>query len=441
MNYQSQPRRPLIVTGATLITGADTAPIQDAVLIAQEHRITNIGKRQDIAMPPDGNVVDAQGKWIAPGLIDLHVHLDEDISPSAWVLHGVTSVRDVGSRLVTIQQWRARAAKGEPTPRIYWMGRNIDEGKPSWWGAVAVKNAAGVPALLDDMQKQGVDGVKLYTGAGRDVARAVIADAHRRGWPVTGHLNDTPPSIAASYGIDNLEHVSTLMTELRRKPAKPRAGFGGAYQGVGEIDLNSAPVRRFVDTLARHHVAVTPTVAMAFLSVDGEAAAAKQYGAWTTLPTGWRSWWKNDYWSFISTKGWTKQDFDTAYRARDKYLAFVRLLHRSGVAIVAGTDSPAPWVLPGAGLHLELERYVQAGLTPAETLRAATSGAAAILRKSNDVGTLKAGAYADFLLLDADPLQDIRNLRRIAAVYQGGQLVDRTALKREFLAARKIGKA
>jgi len=102
------------------------------------------------------DAIDAVGKWLIPGLIDMHVHLDEVITPGTFVLFGVTSVRDVGSRLVTLERLRSRSRRAKSFPGFNWMGRNIDEGKPSWWGAVAVKGSAEVPALMDDMAKQGV---------------------------------------------------------------------------------------------------------------------------------------------------------------------------------------------------------------------------------------------------------------------------------------------
>lgn len=420
------------LVGATVIDGAGAPPKSDCVVVIRGKRIAAVGPRSSTSIPPDARVVDLHGKWIVPGLIDMHVHLDEVLTPSAFPLFGVTSVRDTGSRLVTIQKLRARAATGEATPRLYWLGRNIDEGKPSWWGAVAVKGPEEVPALLSDMARQGVDGVKLYALAGPKVAKAVIAEAHRRGWPVTGHLDRTRASDAAGFGIDNLEHVFTLFNELRPAAAKRAAGYLRGFAGVASVDLDGSAARRLIAALKRRPTAVTPTLAVSTLPVEGEKGAAKVYRGWADVPPRWARYWKSSYWSFLSTAGWKPSDFRTAREARRKFQDMVRKLDRAGIPILAGTDTPAPWVLPGAGLIHELEMLVESGLTPLQALLAATGRAAKVLHHDSDVGTIQSGRYADLLVLVADPLADIHNLRRVDRVYMGGAEVDRAKLWREF---------
>jgi hypothetical protein len=424
----------VVIVGATLIDGTGASPIADSVVVIQGKRILAAGTRKEVPIPEDAFRVDAQGKWVIPGLIDMHVHLDEVISPSAFVLYGVTSVRDVGSRLVTLQKLRARAVAGEVLPRLYWMGRNIDEGEPSWWGAVAVRGAEEVPKLLADMAQQGVDGVKLYVRAGPKVTQAVIEEAHRRNWPVTAHLERTLPEEAARWGIDNLEHVSTLFIGLKQKKAARRKGFGGSFEGVPEVDLKAPPTQRLVEILRKHHVAVTPTLTVATMPVEGEKRAEAIYTGWAKIPLGWRAYWKQSYWNFVKPIGWKDKDYQMARAAFRKYMELVGKLDRMGVVMVAGTDTPAPWVLPGAGLLRELELLVQAGLTPMRAIQAATGRAAEVMRKSAEIGTIRPGRYADLVLLDADPLADIRNLRKIHAIYLAGQQVDRYALQEVFLA-------
>lgn len=431
----STPAQDTALVGATLIDGTGAPPLQDSVIILHGHRIAAVGPRTSTAIPKDARIVDLQGKWVLPGLIDMHVHLDEDLTPSAFPLFGVTSVRDVGSRLVTIQKLRAFAEKGQAMPRIYWMGRNIDEGKPSWWGAVAVKGPKQVPMLLGDMARQGVDGVKLYTLAGPDVTRAVIQDAHRRGWPVTAHLDRTRASDAASMGIDNLEHVFTLFNELRKTPAKSIQGYRRSFAGVDAVDLDGKAARDLIRALKRKPTAVTPTLTVSTMPMVGEAGARQAYGF--VVPAVWARYWNSSYWSFISTSGWGTADFAEARAAQARFRELVRTLDREGVPIIGGTDTPAPWVLPGAGLTHELELLVDAGLTPMSAIQAATGRAAKVLRRESDVGTVQPGRYADLLILDADPLSDIHNLRRVNRVFMGGSELDRATARREFEAAKE----
>ncbi len=423
---------PIAIVGATLLDGTGRAPLHDSVVVIQKNRFVAVGTRQQVTIPPNALRIDAQGKWLVPGLIDMHVHIDEVLTPGTFVLYGVTSIRDVGSNGTTMAALRDRAVQGEILPRRYWMGRNIDEGKPSWWGAVAVQGPSEVPALLEGMRKEGVDGVKLYVRARADVARAVITEAHRRHLPVTAHLHDTLPSTVAEMGIDNLEHITTLFEELRTLPPNTPEGYHTTFLGIADVDLNGPKAQHLIQTLRKHHVAITPTLTVALLPIEGEQGAAATYTDWATVPDGWRRFWNDPYWDFIATKGWTPQDFQQAHLAKPQFLELVRRLHKAGVPIIAGTDTPAPWVLPGAGLLVELQLLVEAGLTPSEALQAATGRAATVLHKTADVGTIRPGRYADLLLLDADPLTDIRNLRHISAVYQNGKEIDRTALRKLF---------
>lgn len=418
----------MAVTGATLWDGTGTAPIPNAVLVTSGSKVTAVGAAGSVAVPAGARVVEALGQWLTPGLIDMHVHLDEVPAPGEFLRYGVTSVRDVGSRLVTLQKLRARAARGEPMPHLFWYGRNIDQGKPSWEGAVAVDGPVDVPPLIADLRdRQGVDGVKLYVRAQSEVARVVIAEAHRRNLPVTGHLEDLCPSDAAALGIDNLEHVFTLFgAELTPAAArKSAAGTRKQYVGVDKVDLNSPDARRLIDTLARHQVAVTPTLAVSVMPPRGEKAAEAVYAGWAKLTPVWRADWKRPYWDFISPKGWAPADFAQAERAVERFRRLIGLLDKAGVPIVAGTDTPAPWVLPGAGLIYELEMLVGCGLSTENALRGATGRAAVVLRKTGEVGTLVPGARADFLLLAGDPRADIRRLRRPVKVFQAGRDVSR----------------
>jgi len=301
------------------------------------------------------------------------------------------------------------------------MGRNIDEGKPSWWGAVAVKTPKEVPELIEDMAKQGVDGAKLYVNSGPDVTAAVIHEAHLRGWPVTAHLNNTMPTQAAEMGIDNLEHVAQLFIELKPKAKKnTEAGYGSGFEGVPGVNLAGPNVQHLINALAKHHVAITPTLTVSILPVLGKRGSAAYYSGWSAVSQQWKHEWARSYWDFITPKGWTAGQFKNAALAAQKYRDMVGKLYRAGVPLIAGTDTPAPWVLPGAGLLVELQLMVESGVPPAEAIHAATGRAAEILHRTDDVGEIVPGRIADMVLLDANPLKDIRNIHKIDKVYIDG---------------------
>jgi hypothetical protein len=271
------------------------------------------------------------------------------------------------------------------------------------------------------MARQGVDGVKLYVNAGPRITSAVIHEAHLRGWPVTAHLNNTMPSQAAEMGIDNLEHVAQLFIELKPMVMpKSDGGFGSGFEGVPGVDLAGAKARRLISTLAKYRVAVTPTLTVSLLPALGEGGAAPYYAAWSPFSPAWKREWVRDYWSFLTPKAWDAKRHNTAGLAGKKYREMVGLLYRAGVPLIAGTDTPAPWVLPGAGLLVELQLMVEAGVPPAEAIHAATGRAAQVLHRTDDVGEIVPGRQADMVLLNADPLKDIRNLHKIDEVYMDG---------------------
>ena len=164
----------------------------------------------------------------------------------------------------------------------------------------------------------------------------------------------------------------------------------------------------------------------------GARGARADYEGWSGFPRGWRNYWHSDYWSFLTPERWTPHDYAVANQAGAKYTELVGMLYRAGVPLIAGTDTPAPWVLPGAGLLVELELMVAAGVPPMEALHAATGRAADILHKSDFVGTLRSGRSADFLILSAVPLTHIPKSQSIEAVYFAGKSQDLPAQQRAF---------
>lgn len=410
---------PVAIVGGTLITGLDDAPIRDSAVIFENGRINFAGKLAGAPIPHNAQIVDAKDRWLIPGLIDMHVHLDEVITPEMFIKFGVTSVRDVGSRLMTIQRWRAMHS----VPHIFWMGRNIDQGTPSWWGAVAVNGPAQVPDLLEGMVNQGVDGFKLYVNAGPDVARAVIEHAHERGMPVTAHPGKTSPKRLSEDGIDNIEHVSQLFLDLSNASPSANLGYFAGYKRASEVEIQGPRTKALVTTLKANHTAITPTLTVSIMPLNMNET--RRYAGWGAVPARWRDEWNRSYWDFISTKGWTTKQKLAASAACANYRKLVTLLYRAGVPLIAGTDTPAPNVLPGAGLLVELELMGECGIPPMELIRSATSRSAVVLRREDDVGAIAAGRCADILILRADPTKNIKFLHSIETVYHDGHRVIR----------------
>lgn len=382
--------------------------------------ITDVGRADLVRFSSAVKLVDGKGGWVIPGLIDLHVHVDEVKTPELFVRYGVTSVRDMGSSPKVIAEWRRQWQAGDKRPYVYWTGRNIDTSKPSWWEAVAVKGVAEVPGLLEHLRKLGADSFKIYVNADRATAEAVIDYARWMGLPVTAHHESIPASELMRMGISGIEHAHCLLHELlparSRVDEKRKSGYLRVFAGYDRLKAEGGRVRRLMELAYATSVVWTPTLSL----YDIPPWWKSQSPAGVPIPAAWRAEWSRDYWDFISTRGWTSADFRTAERAVEVFKSFVREAYRYGVLIGAGTDTPAPGVLPGAALHHELRLLVQCGLSPEDALRAATVNAARALQQEGKVGALRPGARADMVLLEKNPLERVENLLSARTVYLRG---------------------
>lgn len=410
---------PTAIVNVTVWTGSQT--ISPGFVLWERDTVSDVGRADVVRFSSSVRLIDGKGGWLIPGLIDLHVHVDEVKTPDLFLRYGVTSVRDMGSAPKVIAEWRKRWARGEAYPYVYWMGRNIDTGSPSWWEAVAVKNVREVPALLEHMRKLGADGYKLYVNADRATAEAVISYARWKALPVTAHHERIPASDLLRLGIHGIEHAHCLLHELA--PSRPsvdeRRSYLRLFAGYERLPDKGDSVRRLMELAYATSIVWTPTLTLYDLPRNWKQKAP----AGVAIPEGWSRDWSRPYWDFLTTKGWSRRDFDVAERAFEQFKRFVAEAKRYRVSIGAGTDTPAPGALPGAALHHELRLLVECGLTPEEVLRSATVVAARALRLDGKVGRLAPGARADFVVLARNPLERIENLMSIQRVFVNGREV------------------
>ncbi|GBC96456.1 Adenine deaminase [bacterium HR16] len=410
---------PTAIINVTVWDGSRT--ISPGFVLWEGETITGVGRADTVRFSSSVRLVDGKGGWLIPGLIDLHVHVDEVKTPELFVRYGVTSVRDMGSSPRVVAEWRRRWRAGDKRPYVYWMGRNIDTGKPSWWEAVAVRKPAEVPALLEHLRKLGADGFKLYVNADRITAGAVIDYARWMGLPVTAHHETIPASELLRLGISGIEHAHCMLHELLasrpRIDEKRKSGYLRVFAGFGRLSTEGERVQRLMELAYATSIVWTPTLSL----YDIPPWWKSKSPAGVSIPADWRAEWSRPYWDFISTRGWTPADFRTAERAVEVYKHFVREAYRLGVLIGAGTDTPAPGLLPGAALHHELRLLAECGFSPEDALRAATVTAAKALRQEGKVGVLQPGARADMVLLEKSPLERVENLFTVRKVYLRGR--------------------
>jgi len=343
-------------------------------------------------------VMDAAGRFVIPGLIDLHAHLDRPDLLPGWLYFGITTVRDQGASMAPLVAYSDLIAAGIlPGPRIGYGGFQFYsdyafDGE-QWRGIEPESDPGHIRRAVELAAAFGAQHIKTRTFRRWDINARMIAEAHRHGMRVTGHCSHLLPLIAA--GMDAKEHIG--MCEAR----------GNTYMYDDMIQLFRAANIGVVPTLTYLDLAVRLNEQPEMLNQDADLApfipSRESFGWMLELSVEQRKEWRAE-----------------AQRAREMAIK----LSRAGVTIGTGTDV---WQIP-TGIHLELEQLVAAGLSSTQAIQAGTAGAARILGAEKNLGTIEVGKWADLVFLDADPLADIRNTRRIWNVMQNGRLVDRTGV-------------
>ena len=386
----------VVVSGGTLVDGTGREPLPDATIVVRDGRVAEVTAGGVARVPPGTEGIDARGKWIVPGLIDMHVHYHPGWMDALFLRHGVTTVRDVGSGLDSILELReASRALGVARPRIFACGPLIDGPSPRHGAriSVSVQTVTEARAVARRLLDRGVDCLKIYEQLTPPLVEAVVREAEGTRVPVTAHLRDTTALQALEIGVRGLEHAF---------------GFEACDQTVA-----AQVVRRVVERGAY----VVPTLAITeqisrFGSPEQETMALLG-----EIPAARRQYWR-------ATAAAASLDRTAGAARRLGCLKpFVARLQRAGEHVVAGSDTSNPYVVPGASLHRELELLVEAGLSPREALAAATRTAAAFLGQARTLGTLEVGKIADLVVLAADPVASIAAIRQIEVVIRDGRVV------------------
>ncbi|MBE0593463.1 MAG: amidohydrolase family protein [Gemmatimonadales bacterium] len=409
--------------GAEVFDGTGAPLILNAVIVVDGAHIAAIGPADAVEIPRGAAVVSLDGRWVVPGFVDGHTHVER------WALRpfltwGVTSVRDVGGVLDSVLVLRDETVLGSTLgPRMYIAGSMIDGAPATWPSAIEVRTPTEARQAVDRLTLLDMTMAKLYTRIDRGLMEAILNEAKVLKLPVTAHLGRVDALTAADLGLHGIEHLSGIVEATAADPGRYFAahtadfftGWNLAEQSWPQLD--SAALARTARRLVERGVYLVPTLvlhdAWAHLSdrsyiegldLSGVPAAARE--AW-------------DIPDLIRRARLGATEFRALQRARPYQDRFVRMFHRAGGTVVAGTDASNQLLAPGASLHHEMELLVRAGLLPRDALLAATGNAARFLGLDS-VGILRAGSVADFVILGANPLQSIANTRQIdRVVYRG----------------------
>jgi imidazolonepropionase-like amidohydrolase len=429
----------LAFVGVAIVNVSNGELLTDQTVLIEGSRITGAGPRGRVAVPRGARVVDARGKYLIPGLWDMHVHSATSVEWHfpLFLAHGVTGVRNmhtsVDTALELTQAIKRRLASGAlPGPRFIANGAILDGPVPLFAGAVRLGDAAAARPAVDSLAAAGADFLKVYQRLSRETYFAIAEHAKRRGIPFAGHVPGAVRAAeAADAGQRSIEHILALNLECSSQGdsirAVQRARPPANYEDF--LRLQHAFARSWslehcapaIAALRRNATWFVPTMVIYWTEAHGGSALADRTTVSLTPPETLRQWDALDR----DIPAWRREADATILEAG---MATVRAFHDAGVPLLAGTDVGNPLLVPGYSLHRELELLVASGLTPLDALRTATLNPARFLEATDSLGTIASGKLADLVLLDANPLVEIRNTQRIAGVVLNGCYLDRNAL-------------
>ncbi|HRH45192.1 MAG TPA: amidohydrolase family protein [Pyrinomonadaceae bacterium] len=394
--------------------------LPNQTVLIKDGIISEIGGKVNV--PKDAQIIDGTGKYLIPGLIDMHVHLTfigEETIPILPV-YGITSVRDMGGDIQKLKDWRAQIESGKLIgPRLKFCGPMLEGTKdaipPDRTDHWLVANPEQARETVTKLAKEGVDCIKMRSYANPETYFALAAAAKENNLPLVGH---------APWGVDPIQSSN----------AGQRSYEHGWYPDPWKT-LTPEKKNEFSDTFRKNNSLVVPTLITwetRRFTFDVVSAVVNDYEAKSDprlklisalLRKSWLSDLKDIKAMNTGSPGWIK--------ALDSEFDQIAEMHEQGVEMMAGTDTGALMVYPGAALHQELKLLVnKCRFTPFESLRTATIIPAKFFKMENKLGTIEKGKFADLVLLSANPLQDISNIQKIDGVMLNGKWFDRKELDR-----------
>ena len=396
----------IALTGATLIDVTGKPVIKYSVVVIQGDRIVSAGPRSTTSIPAGARTIDMSGKFLLPGLWDMHSHFYQAEFGPTYLAAGITTARDVGNDIEFGTSLRDAALHGRGLgPRMLLAG--YIEGKNDYHSFdVQVETPAEARAAVQRYKDAGYEQIKIRDHVKLETLKVICDEAHRLGMTVTGHVPEGMNALqAVAAGMDQLNHMNYVLTGFY--PDRDR------NNPPVQIDFAAPNVKYALKFFKDHDTVVDPTLAVLELMLRpmSKPIASFEPGMAKAAP---------ELLVQLNKKGESEAPAEALAMVMDALLKLVGGLHRAGVRIVAGTDVG----VPGHTLHRELELYVKAGLTPLEAIQAATITPARVMKLENEVGTIEPGKRADLIVLDGDPLENISNIRKVRFVMTQGRLFD-----------------
>jgi imidazolonepropionase-like amidohydrolase len=421
------PSGPVAFANVRLFDADGARFLTDQTVVVERGIIAAAGASSAITVPGGAEVIDGRGKTLVPGMWDCHMHVADDFTGLQELSMGVTSIRDPGNDDVRTMDRRTRAASGSLLfPHVY--PSSLIDGRGPYTAQVAnvATSEAEAIGLVDRAKANGFTGVKFYGTFNPVWLRASVAEAHKLGLHVHGHIPaGMRPIEAINDGYDEITHINWIIMQAMPDAVIHDSNGILRFEGPGrygkDVNLEGAAMKTMIGTMASKQIFSDPTmVAFESLYVPENGDLSPSYAPFVgTLPPATERGFRSG--GFAVPKDLTRADYRASWA---KMVDLLGRMHKAGVPIVAGTD--------GSGIELvrELEIYVEAGFSPAEALAAATIVPARLVGQDARTGSIKAGKAADLALIDGDPSERIGVLRQTRVVMLDGEVLDADALRR-----------
>jgi Amidohydrolase family len=453
LHAAAKPPEKLIFTNVNVVNTRDGGIEQGVTVVITNDRITGVGKVGFVAQGRNIQVINANGKYLIAGLWDMHVHSafvspawDERVIYPLYIANGVTGVRDMGGDPDALERRRSRIESGElPGPHMLFAGPFLAGGK-SDQQTIAVNTAEEARRAVDAVKSRGEDFVKILSNVPRDSYFAIADEAAKRNISFVGHV---PYSVSAreavTAGQRSIEHLSGIPLacssreeELRGQELTALANRDYAsYQKLGNqvaATYDQGKARTLFLQIAQSSTWQVPTLVWTQTASRIDDPNLESDPRLKYVPASVREQWNPKK----LRKNTSPEELAELKAEAVRVVELVKAMHGAGVQFMAGTDGPDPFVFPGFSLHDELEWLVKSGFTPLQALQSATFNPALFLAKLDKYGVAETGHAADLVLLDDNPLQDIRNTRKIFAVVMGGEYYSREALDKMLEQVEKL---
>ncbi|MFN2533115.1 MAG: amidohydrolase family protein [Pyrinomonadaceae bacterium] len=445
MNSQ-RLQQDIVLAGGTLIDGRGGQPQADSAIVIRGQRIAEVRSNNGFDYGESAKVIDIAGKYILPGLIDIHVHYS-DWMGQLFLSHGVTTVKDLGNDIDWISGLSNDIDRGKiHGPRILYVGNGLDAPPPDRNTHVGVTDGVTARRAVELLHSKGASAIKVREKMRPELLAVVAEESHKLGIPVTGHLKRTDAREAALAGIDGIEHLSGFVQAITNAARERQSDQDDRQVLISDLKafslIESSAAEELINLLVRRNVAVVPTMPiwwrMATPHRDDFAVEDANYAedrALAYIPENIRGLWASSTFYDVEDGGELKQVQIGFARMQSVVLTH----HQSGGEVLAGSDTF--FSIPGLSLHRELMLLRDAGISPLEVVSIATLNNAKFLGKESELGTITTGKLADIVVVDDNPLDDIRNIKSVALVMKDGQIVDTSKDANYFVSSPKPKKS